>query len=260
MDDFLIRALLAGYGVAILAGPLGTFIVWRRMAFFGETLSHSALLGIVLGLLLGISTHISVIIISIALAIGISQLQKRRELSNDTLLGILAHTALSLGLISLSLMESLQVDLMGYLFGDVLAVTPYELYWIAFIDLCVLTTLFFIWRPLLALSIHEELAQVEGIPTAKIQLTFMLLIATVIAVAMKIVGILLITSLLIIPAAAARRISNSPEQMALFATAIAALSISLGLWGSLQWDTPTGPSIVISATLIFLISQLKKSH
>jgi len=260
MDDFILRALLAGYGVAILAGPLGTFIVWRRMAFFGETLSHSALLGIVLGLLLGISTHISVIVISIALAIGISQLQKKRELSNDTLLGIFAHTALSLGLICLSLMESVQVDLMGYLFGDVLAVTQHELFWIAAIDLGVLTTLFFIWRPLLALSIHEELAQVEGVPTARIQLIFMLLIAIVIAVAIKIVGILLITSLLIIPAAAARKVANSPEQMALFATAIAAMSVSFGLWGSLQWDTPTGPSIVISATLIFLISQLRKSH
>ncbi len=257
MDDFLLRALLAGYGVAILAGPLGTFIVWRRMAYFGEALSHSALLGIALGLLIGISSQITVIVISVALAISITLLRHRGELSSDALLGIFSHSALSLGLIALSFMESVRVDLIGYLFGDVLAVTQNDVYWIASIDVAVLLTLFFIWRPLLALSVDEELAQVEGTPVARTRLIFMLLIATVIAVAMKIVGILLITSLLIIPAAAARPISNSPEQMALFATAIGALSVSFGLWGSLQWDTPTGPSIVIAATVLFLIAQTR---
>jgi zinc transport system permease protein len=260
MDDFLLRALLAGYGVAILAGPLGTFIVWRRMAYFGEALSHSALLGIALGLLIGISTHLSVIVISILLATGISLLHHKKKLSNDTLLGIFSHASLSLGLIALSFVEGIQVDLIGYLFGDVLAVTQTELYWIAAIDAAVLLTFFFIWHPLLSLSVHEELAQVEGVSVAHTRLVFMLLIAVVVAVAMKVVGILLITSLLIIPAAAARHISNSPEQMAIFATIIAALSVSFGLWGSLQWDTPTGPSIVVSATLLFLATLIRSTR
>lgn len=258
MDDFLLRALLAGYGVALLAGPLGTFIVWRRMAYFGEALSHSALLGVVLGLLIGVSTQISVIVISVALAVIINQLHHKRQLSNDTLLGIFSHTSLSIGLIALSFISGLQVDLMGYLFGDILAVSKTELYWIAAIDIVALLTLMIIWRPLLSLTVHEELAQVEGVATGRVRLIFMLLVAVTIAMAMKVVGILLITSLLIIPAAAARRVSSSPEQMAFIAAGIAVLSVSLGLFGSLQWDTPTGPSIVISASIFFLASQAKR--
>jgi zinc transport system permease protein len=256
MDDFLLRALFAGLGVATLAGPLGSFVVWRRMAYFGDALSHSALLGVALGLLLGLPPNIGVFLVSTALAVLLVLLQQSGRLASDTLLGIFSHSALSLGLVVIAFMQGVRLDLLGYLFGDILAVTEGDLYWIYLGGALVLLVLGLIWRPLLALTVHEELAQAEGQPVLLIRLLFMLLIALVIAVAMKIVGILLITSLLVIPAASARRFARNPEQMALVAVLFGWLAVGLGLWGSLQWDSPTGPSVVVAAALLFGLSGL----
>ncbi|MEW8298566.1 MAG: zinc ABC transporter permease subunit ZnuB [Candidatus Thiodiazotropha sp.] len=256
MDDFLLRALIAGLGVALVAGPLGVFVVWRRMAYFGDTLAHSALLGVALGFLLGINLNLSVILLGILLALLLVAMGGNRQLSQDTQLGILAHSALSLGLVVMAFQTSIRVDLMGYLFGDILAVTASDLLWVWGGGLCVLMALGLFWQPLLSLTVHEELAQVEGVPVARMRLLFMLLIALVIAVSMKIVGVLLITSMMIIPAAAARRFSRSPEQMALIAAAIGAIAVALGLAGSWHWDTPAGPSVVVAAALLFAATQL----
>lgn len=251
MDDFLLRALFAGLGVAIIAGPLGSFVVWRRMAYFGDTLAHAALLGVALGFLLEFNTTLSVIIVCLILALLLVALQQQRLLANDTLLGILSHSTLSLGLVVLAFMETLRLDLMSYLFGDILAVTPSDLYWIYGCAALALIVLIAIWRPLLAITVHEELARVEGVPVIWVKLALMLLIALVIAVAMKVVGILLITSLLIIPAAAARNIARSPEQMAIAAAIIGCIAVSAGLFGSMTWDLPAGPAIVLSAAFLF---------
>jgi zinc transport system permease protein len=256
MDDFMLRALLAGLGVATLAGPLGSFVVWRRMAYFGDTLSHSALLGVALGLLLGVDPNLGVILVSTTLAVLLVLLQQSGRLANDTLLGIFSHGTLSLGLVALSFMQGVRLDLLGYLFGDILAVTAADLYWIYLGGVLVLLILVSIWRPLLALTVHEELARAEGQPVLVTRLLFMLLMALVIAVAMKIVGILLITSLLIIPAASARRFARNPEQMALVAVLFGWLAVGLGLWGSLRWDSPTGPSVVLAAASLFALSGL----
>lgn len=256
MDDFLLRALVAGLGVALVTGPLGVFVVWRRMAYFGDTLAHSALLGIALGFLLGINLNLSVIMLGILLALLLVGMSSNRQLSQDTLLGILAHSALSMGLVVMAFQSSVRVDLVGYLFGDILAVTIPDLLWVWGGGLLVLLILIMIWRPLLSLTVHEELAQVEGVPVGRMRLFFMLLIALVIAVSMKIVGVLLITSMMIIPAAAARRFSRTPEQMAIIAAAVGALSVVLGLAGSWQWDTPAGPSVVMAAAILFGLTQL----
>ncbi len=257
MDDFLLRALFAGYAVALIAGPLGAFVVWRRMAYFGDTLAHSALLGIALGFVLGISLNLAVILVSIAIALALLALQQRKQLASDTLLGILAHAALSIGLVVMAFQDNLRLDLMGYLFGDILAVNNTDLWWIWGGALIVAILLMLIWKPLLALTVHEDLARIEGVPVTFIRLVFMLLIALVIAISMKIVGMLLITALLIIPAATARYFSHTPEQMAVIASLVGLLAVTAGLLGSLQWDTPAGPSIVVAATLLFGISQLK---
>lgn len=256
MDDFLLRALIAGLGVALVTGPLGVFVVWRRMAYFGDTLAHSALLGVALGFLLGVSLNLSVIVLGILLALLLVGMSGNRQLSQDTQLGILAHSALSLGLVVMAFQTSVRVDLIGYLFGDILAVTVTDLLWVWGGGLLVLLVLIMIWRPLLSLTVHEELAQVEGVPVGRMRLIFMLLIALVIALSMKIVGVLLITSMMIIPAAAARRFSRTPEQMALMAAAVGSLSVVLGLAGSWQWDTPAGPSVVVAAAMLFGLTQL----
>lgn len=256
MPDFLLHALLAGLALALVAGPLGSFVVWRRMAYFGDTLSHSALLGVALGLLLDISPTLAVTLGCVLLAVLLVTLQQRQPLASDTLLGILAHSSLSLGLVTLSFMPEVRIDLMSYLFGDLLAVSRSDLYWILAGSAAVLVALALLWRPLLAITVHEELARVEGLPVAAIRLGLMLLIAVVIAVAMKIVGVLLITSLLIIPAAAAQRHARTPEQMAGGASALGLLAVCGGL--ALSWfkDTPAGPSIVVCAAALFLLSFL----
>jgi zinc transport system permease protein len=256
MDDFLLYALIAGLGVAMVTGPLGVFVVWRRMAYFGDTLAHSALLGVALGFLLGINLNLSVVILGIALAMLLVIMSRNRQLSQDTLLGIMAHSALSLGLVVMAFQSSVRVDLMGYLFGDILAVTATDLLWVWGGGVVVLLILILIWRPLLSLTVHEELAQVEGVPVDRIRLIFMLLIALVIAVSMKIVGVLLITSMMIIPAAADRRFSRTPEQMAVIAAGTGSLAVTLGLAGSWHWDTPAGPSVVVAAALLFAATQL----
>ena len=256
MDDFFIRALVGGVGVALVAGPLGAFVVWRRMAYFGAAMAHSALLGVALGFLLAVDLNLAVIAVCIALALLLVALQRQQALATDTLLGILAHGALAVGLVVLAFVETLRVDLMSYLFGDVLAVTSHDLAWIYGGGAIVLIALAAIWRPLLAATVHEELAEVEGVRIGAVRLAFMLLLAVVIAVGLKVVGILLVTSLLIVPAAAARWLAKTPEQMALWASAIGAVAVIAGLGGALAWDTPAGASIVVAAMALFALVTL----
>jgi len=253
MDDFLWRALIGGIGLALVTGPIGCFIVWRRMAYFGDTLAHAALLGVSLGFILDISPNIGTIVVCVLLAIVLVLLQQQKRLATDTLLGILSHSALSLGLVVLAFLEELRIDLYSYLFGDLLAISETDIYWIYIGGAAMLLCLGFIWRSLLALTVHEELAQVEGVPVARIRFIFMLMIALIIAIAMKIVGILLITSLLIIPPATARYFSTTPLQMALFSSVLGGISIVGGLGLSYQVDTPAGPSVVVAAMLLFLL-------
>jgi zinc transport system permease protein len=259
MDDFLLRALAAGIGLTLISGPLGAFVVWQRMAYFGDTMAHSALLGIALGLALQIDLTLGVLIVGATLAIALLGLQQRTRLANDTLLGILAHGGLAVGLVAVSL-QGLRIDLHALLFGDILAVTETEVMLVWGGALLALAVLGRLWRPLLNLSVHAELAAVDGVPTGRIRLAFMLLVALLIALAMKLVGVLLITALLIIPAAAARSVSRTPEQMAALASAGGGLAVIAGLFASLQWDTPAGPSIVSAAVVLFMLSQLRRAR
>ena len=205
MDSFLLYALAAGLGIALLAGPLGSFVVWRKMAYFGDTLSHACLFGIALGILLQVDLTLAVVVCCLAMAMLLVIMSRNQQVATDTLLGILAHSALSLGLVTLSFMDNVRVDLMAYLFGDLLSVQPMDLLWIYGGGALVLLTLWRLWDPLLSMTISEELARVEGIRVDVLRCVLMLLIGLVIAVAMKFVGALIITSLLIIPAATARR-------------------------------------------------------
>ncbi len=255
-DDFLVRALLGGIGVALIAGPFGSFVVWRRLAYFGETLAHSALLGVALGFLLHINLTIGILVICQALALILFLSQKQRHIASDTMLGILAHGSLSLGLVALAFMENVRVDLVSYLFGDILAIGQADLAWIFGGGGLALAGLLWLWKPLLAITIHEDLARVEGIAVDRVNWLFLALIALTVAIMMKVVGLLLVTSLLIVPAATARRFAHGPEVMAGLASLIGCVSVCGGLAGSMTWDTPTGPSIVVAACLLFLLGTI----
>ncbi len=256
MDEFLIRALLAGFLVASVAGLLGVFVVWRRMAFFGDTMSHSALLGVALGILLNIGFMFGVMVSSLLVGFILYAFQRQKKVANDALLGILAHAGLSLGLIALSFVKNQNVNLESWLFGDILSVTWEDIGVIAAVMVVIVLVLWRIWSPLLTLTIHDELARVEGVNVNHVNLIFVFLIALLVATSMKIVGALLITALLIIPASAARSLSRTPEQMALFSAIVGLISVVLGVTLSAFVDTPAGPSIIVSATLIFFLSQL----
>lgn len=254
LDDFFTRAIVAGIGLALVTGPLGCFIVWRRMAYFGDTMAHSALLGVALSFLLEINLTLGVFLVAALVAIALLLLQRRNNLSADALLGILSHSTLAIGLVMVAFMTWVRVDLIGFLFGDILAVSVGDIALIYGGGAVILTLLIWMWRPLLAGTVNPDIAEAEGLRPEVSRVVFMLLLASVIAIAMKIVGVLLITSLLIIPAATARRLSATPEQMAVIASLLGALAVTGGLFGSLQYDTPSGPSIVVAALVLFLIS------
>jgi zinc transport system permease protein len=260
MTDFLLYALLAGLGVALVAGPLGCFVVWRRMAYFGDTLAHSALMGVSIGVLLGINISITVAAIPMLIALGLVYLEQRGILSLDTLLGILSHSALATGLVLISLLPDVRVDLMSLLFGDLLSVTVNDLWVIYGVAGTVVVLLLWLWKPLINITVHEELASVEGVKTSAVRTALMLITALVIAIAMKIVGVLLITALLIIPAATARRVSSTPEQMAVMASLIAMLTVVMGLAMSWYGDTPAGPSVVVCGALLFSLSLMVRQR
>ena len=255
IEPFIIRAIISGIGVAIIAGAIGCFVVWRKMAYFGDSLAHSALLGVALGLVFGISTNIGTIIICSIFTITLIWLQQKKILATDTLLGILAHSALSVGMVTLSLLER-SVDLHSYLFGDILAVSPIEIYFVLIGGFFVLIFLYLNWTSFVLMTIDEKLARAEGINILLNQLLIMLLMTIVVAVSFKIVGLLLITSLLIIPAASARQLARSPEMMAIISSILAMLAVILGIYSSYYMDTPSGPSIVVASAIIFIMVSL----
>ena len=260
MDDFILRALIAGLLMVIISGPLGCVVVWRRMAYFGDTLAHSALLGTAMAIMVDINPLLGVFIIGLLISTLLVVFQRKPDISSDTLLGIMAHGALAVGLVLMALMQNqgMRIDLMAYLFGDILAVSWNDLIWMSAGVMLVLFALKVLWRSLLSIAVHEELARSEGVAVERVRLLFMLLVAVIVAVAMKVIGILLITALLIVPAATARRFSSSPESMAVISIFIGVIAVVFGLLASMQWDSPVGPSIVVVTVVSFFMSRLKR--
>ena len=255
-DDFFIRALIAGIGVSIVAGPLGCMVVWRRLSYFGDTLSHSALLGVTIAYSFSINISLSVFIVSGVIALLLLSLQKRTQLPGDALLGLLSHSTLAVGLVIIGLLSSIRFDLMGLLFGDILAVTIEDIFIIWFGGLIILGILFFIWKSLFAATVSYDLAAAEGMRPNVSNFIFTILLAGVIAISIKMIGVLLITGLLLIPAAMARNISNNPLQMITFSVLGGILSVIIGLFSSLEFNTASGPSIIVAALILFVLSLL----
>lgn len=250
LDDFMTRATLAGVGVAFAAAPLGCFVVWRRMAYFGDATAHAAILGVALSLTLEVSIFAGVMAVALVMALAVTLLAGRGY-AMDTLLGVLAHSALAFGLVAVSFLSGVRIDLMAYLFGDILAVSRGDLAVIWCGAALVVGLIAWRWSPLLTSTLNEELAYAANLNPRREQLILTLSLAITVAVAIKVVGVLLIAALLIIPAAAARSLARTPEAMALIAAGIGALSAVAGLRAAYVLDTPAGPSIVCVAALIF---------
>jgi zinc transport system permease protein len=255
-DDFIVRAFAAGIGLAFITGPLGCFIVWRRLSYFGDTIAHSALLGVVIAYALDFNLIIAVFVVSCLLALSLLFLQRRTNLPDDALLGLLAHSVLAIGLVLLGILSFIRIDLMGLLFGDILSVNVTDLLFVWIGGGIVLIVLILIWRPLFAGTVNLELAKAEGLNPDLANAIFTLLIASVIAISIKIVGILLITGLLIIPASASRNLSSTPIQMVIISSIIGVASVVLGIQTSMIWNTPTGPTILTITLGVFILTLL----
>lgn len=255
LDDFMTRATLAGVGVAFAAAPLGCFVVWRRMAYFGDATAHAAILGVALSLALQISVFAGALAVALVMALTVTLLAGRGY-AMDTLLGVLAHSALAFGLVAVSFLSGVRIDLMAYLFGDILAVSRLDLLVIWGGAALVVGLIAWRWSALLTATLNEDLAYASGLDPRREQLVLTLSLAITVAVAIKVVGVLLIAAMLIIPAAAARGLSRTPETMALVAGAIGAISAVVGLRGAYHFDTPAGPSIVCVAAILFAVLNL----
>ena len=239
LEDFFIRALIAGLGIAIVTGPLGCFVIWRRLSYFGDTLAHSALLGVTLAYTLEFNIAISVFIISSLIALILIDLQKRTNLPGDALLGLLAHSSLAVGLVVIGFLTFIRFDIMGLLFGDILAVTINDIFIIWIGGPLILIILKLIWKPLFASTVNYELAEAEGLNPNRAKAIFTILIAAIIAISIKMVGLLLITGLLIIPTAMARNISDNPQKMVIFSIIGGLLSVFLGSVSYTHLTLPT---------------------
>ena len=254
LDDFFIRALIAGLGVAIVTGPLGCFTIWRRLSFFGDTLAHSALLGVTLALSFEMNISFAVFLVSAVVAIFLINLQRVTNLPGDALLGLLAHSTLALGLVTISFLTFIRFDIMGLLFGDILSVNNLDILIIWSGGAIILITLKIIWKPLFASTVNYDLAQAEGMNPDRVNIIFTLLMAAIIAISIKMVGLLLITGMLIMPAAMARNLSDNPIMMVFIASVGGMLSVLIGLFASLEFNSPSGPSIIVAALSLFLLS------
>ena len=257
LDDFFYRALIAGIGIALVTGPLGCFVVWRRLSFFGDTLAHSALLGVILSVSFDINISLSIFVVSSLVALLLLKLQKTTYLANDALLGLLSHSSLAIGLVVLGFLSFIRFDIMGVLFGDILSVNINDLLAIWLGGALILLVLWFIWKPLFASTVNYELAEAEGMKPERMNAIFTILLAALIAIAIKMVGLLLITGMLIIPTAMARNLSNNPKQMVILSMIGGLLSVLIGLYTSFEINTSSGPTIVTVALILFILSLTK---
>ena len=161
--DFFLHAMLAGIMLSVSAAPLGCFVVWRKMAYFGDAIAHSALLGVVIGLLWQLPLTLAIVPVACAVALLLAVANEKSRFSSDTLLGILAHGGLALGVTIMAMVPGLQVDLMAYLFGDILAVSSVDLVVIYMLAAVVLLVLWWRWRAFVLMTLNEELAKVQGV-------------------------------------------------------------------------------------------------
>lgn len=245
LEPFLLRAIAAAIGLAVVAAPLGCIVVWNRLAYFGETVAQASLIGVVLALALQINVTLGVLLVTAAVAGLLILLQRQKVVPMDSVLGLTHHGALALGVIGAAQLKGGQVDLMGYLFGDVFAITDLDIAWIYGGGAVVLAAVAYLWQPLLRMAVHDELARAEGVSAAWVRGLFTVLLALTIAVAIKIVGILLAIAFLIVPVVAARPLASTPERMALFTALVGIVSVLAGMALSVWLDAPGGPAIVL---------------
>lgn len=256
--DFLLRALVAAVLVGFVTANLGVFVVLRKMAFFSDAIAHASLTGIALGLLIGINPLLGAIAFSVLIAVGIGLLQKHSTIPIDTVIGVFFSASIALGVLILTLLPGYRADLFGYLFGDILAVSPNDLFVLGIVAAASVGLVAWTYRSWLGIAFHADLAAISGVRVARMDYLFLITLALVVALGIKLVGTVLIGSLIVIPAAAAKNVSPNLRTLFALAAFFGMASGVLGLAASYALDAPAGPSIVVTATAIFALSFLFK--
>lgn len=254
LAPFILHALVGGTLIAALAGVLGCFVTWQRLAFLGDTLGHVALLGVALAVVLHLPITAGIMVMTVLLACAFYMLSRNRKFSGDAMLAVLAHAGLALGLVVIALAD-IKIDLNAYLFGDILAIGRKDIVLIAIVGVGCMGWIVRNWRELMMLVVSPDIAKVEGVNVERLRLCLMVVIAVAIAVAFRVSGMLLVTALLVVPAAAARCFAGTPRQMACIASFVGVISVWGGMGASLVWDTPSGPSVILAAVVVFLIAR-----
>jgi ABC-type Mn2+/Zn2+ transport system permease subunit len=253
-NSFVTRALLAAAILGPLCALLGVFVTARRMSFFSDTISHAALAGVAIGFWLGLSDPgIPLVLFSLLVAAALVWLQERTDLLNDTLMALLLSGSVALGVIILYRLPHYRGELNRYLFGDILAIGPSEV-WLA-LGLMVLVGVGVFWglTPLTLLTAHEDLAHVCGVPVRRWNYAFVMVLTLTVAVSIRLLGILLVTSLIVIPPAAARNLSRNLRGQIILSVAVGLVASVTGVLASEPLDVPCGPAIVMVSIFMFLV-------
>lgn len=256
MDEVLLRALIAAGGVAMLAGLLGAFVVWRRMAYVGDAMGHGALFGVVGGLIIGLNPTVSVVLVAMGFGLLLTWLGQDRRLPFDAMLVVLSTGGLAGGLVLVDWLPERQIDIFSYLFGDILAISIRDIWMIIGSFILLAGTIAATWRPLLRTVLHPDVARVEGVPVHRLNLMLTAMIALTVAAALQVVGVLLITALLVIPPLAARAVAKTPRQMVLSSMFVGFICSGSGVLAAWHFDKPVGPCIVLAAVAVFAVSRI----
>lgn len=255
---FLTRALIGVVMLGVLTAVLGVFVVLRRMAFFSDAIAHSSLAGIALGLLFGIDPTVGAIAFSLLVAAGIVSINQKKILALDTIIGVFFAAAVAIGVLVIGELRTVRVDLLGFLFGDILALNNSDLWLIGLLGIVVLVLIGAATKSLVQIAFHDDLARVAKIPVVAYEYLFMLVLALVVALGIKVAGVILIGPLLIIPAAAAKNVARDFRGMIGLAVVFGLLSSVVGLLASYGLDTASGPTIVLLAAILFFLTLIAR--
>ncbi|MBI4849592.1 MAG: metal ABC transporter permease [Nitrospirae bacterium] len=257
---FIQRAFVASLIVGVLCPFVGNFVVLRRMSFFSDAISHSAFAGIAVGALLGIDLSVSSVVVAILISMLIAVLSEKTSLSHDTVIGIAFSGSIASGMLVMGMLKGYRADIFTYLFGDILAITNTDLLLLFVIGVLCISALLFFSKPFLQITFNRDLAQVEGINVRLFEYLLFFIIAIVVTVSLKIIGIILVTSLLVVPAAAAKNLALSMRRLFALSCIFGLVSGITGLMLSVYLNTPSGPTIVLVSVGIFFLTMLKRER
>lgn len=251
--EFMQRAFIAGLVLAPLLAILGSFVTLRKMSFFADGIAHASLLGVALSILAGIAPFGGALVMGVVFGVFIFLLERYTSVASDAVIGIIFTTGLALGIVIISLTPGYQPDLISFLFGNILAVTWSHVWMIVFLSIGILSTIFFLFKKLTLTSLSAELAWTSGVSTDRVNFIFYILLSVAVVLGVKLLGIILVSALIITPSVTAKILTRSFYSYISWSVIFVLAAFIGGLFISYYLDLPSGASIVLTSTSIFII-------